>query len=206
MNINESSFPLVKTLAYDSNTPSKIKLNTLNTVVQKKHPRAIDRVDENLSYIQAKNQLAGRSLHQNYWVDQQLLTKIEQDEVFRKQQYVSFNSSALPSSSGTLLHEPRWQTVYLLLDHDETWGLKRFNGVYLGVASFDKDHLLAFEEGIFMDNGIKLTDISYYSSNMTAGSLLAAITTFLAYLQHQTKPILLDHHFNSTTQDIYYVD
>lgn len=205
--INESSFPLVKTLAYnDASVPDKITLKTRNTGVQKTHPRAIDRVHENLSYIQAKNKLAGKSLHQNYWVDQRLLTRIDQDEEFRKQQYASFNGSALHSSSGTMLHEPRWQTVYLLLNPDETWALKRLQGVYLGVASFDADDLLSFEEGVFMDNEIRLTDICYYTASMNAGSLLAAATTFLAYLQHQSKPVLLDQRFNSSRENIYYVD
>jgi hypothetical protein len=207
MEINEKNFPLVKILAYNSsNSPAKFPLKTLSTEINNS-PRTIERLIENIKYIHSRNTFLGKEQHLNCYLGKDLYHQIDENEHFRQKHIGIFTGEKIKTSTGTMLYADSGQMVYTVLNKRETKGLKNLDGVYISIASFLGNVFINFEECILTDdNGMKFTDVSFYSKRVPEGTMVAFVITFLSYLQTKKELNLLEKKSNTTSEKVYYVD
>jgi hypothetical protein len=206
MTITDSNFPLLKILSYDSiNTPAQFPLKTHSTDINN-NPRTIEKLVENIRYIQSRNTLLGKEQHRNCYIGKDLFQKIDQDQTFREVHFERFISNQIKTCTGAMLFANTGQIVYTIIDNEETRRVKNLDGAYIGIACFEANFFISFEEAIINAAAVKLTDISYYSGGVQPGGMLASVVTFLSYLKTKKELIPLGRNSNTTAEKVYFVD
>jgi hypothetical protein len=206
MNINDSNFPMVKLLGYDSfNAPATLPLKTYSASIAPP-ARIVESLIENIKYIHSRNSRVGKDQHKTYFVEEQLFRKIDEDLPFRNMHFERFTSDKINTCTGTMLFASIGQIVYTILDQEETQNLKNVDGVYISIASFESNIFISYEEAIITSEAVTLSDIAYYSRGVQAGGMLSSVITFLSYLKTKKELNPLDKNSNETADSVYYVD
>lgn len=146
--------------------------------------------NEMLALIGVKNTIMKGNSNTNYYLEDNLFERVDNDSDFRNRNFASFFSQKPKPENGVIMFKGRGQYVYLLLSETETRQMKEKKGMYFAVALFKNDFFIGFEEGYIQARGIEVENSGYYASGMDKGGYISFVIVTLSYAAGKELPIL----------------
>lgn len=188
--ITYNNYPLLLFTSFDKDNATDELPFEVQNESERKYLSESKGFNEMFPLIAVKNTIMKENSNTNYYLEDNLFERIDNDIDFRNRNFASFFTKNNMPSSGVIMFKDGGQYVYLLLSEKVTRQIKKKDGIYFAVALFKNNFFIGFEEGyIQKKGGIKLENSGYYAGMDKGGYISFAVIT-LSYAAGKELPIL----------------